>query len=530
MNSKESLNEKNKIVGPVQTLYGSVSGVAEKGVFYFKGIPFAKAPVGALRWQAPEAPEPWAGIRACDSYAPGALQIMDRNFWWAPEFYYDYAGGDMPVSEDCLYLNVVSPRVSPEAKLPVFIWFHGGAYTNGYTYEPEFEPSKLAAKGVVVVSAAYRLGPFGYLATPELSAASPSGTSGNYGLLDQIKSIEWVKKNIAPFGGDPEVITIGGQSAGAGSVTQIIASPLARGLFRRAILNSSFGAAETIRTRDQIYENSKNYLAKKGLQDLSAEALRALPWETFVNGDIPREEITGAGFGPYLDAYAITEHPRDYFFKEGALRGMDILYGSNSGEGNASFSLSSRNAFYAAAKESYGELYLKYQFEKLYPASDDFGATFEALRLRSEMQGTKHLVIAEILSRLNPSSRIYPYYFSHRPPYRESEIRWAWHSAELWYCFNSLRPVPEQRDWQEEDYKIAEDFSSYWANFMRRASPNGPGLTYWPRAAPEFCLFMELGDTFRLRKDFYGNTRLAARDAFMREYITERYHLPPAGK
>jgi para-nitrobenzyl esterase len=518
----------NRLIDPaeaVKTAYGPVLGIQEGGVLYFKGIPFAKPPVGSLRWQAPEDPEPWTEPLVCDTYAPMAPQIMEPNYWWAQEFYYDYFDKAAPISEDCLYLNVVVPSSPSRTALPVFLWFHGGASLNGYTYEPEFEPSKLAAKGVVVVSAAYRLGPFGYLATPELSAASPTGTSGNYGLLDQIKSIEWVKKNIAAFGGDSNNITIGGQSAGAGAVTQILRSPLAKGLFQRAIMNSSFGAFETIRTREQVYESGKNYLVKKNLQKLPAEELRALPMDVFFGPDIPRSEITGAGFGYYVDGYVLKENPVDYFLREGALEGMDLFFGSNSGEANAGFALSPADRIYAGAKESYGSLYDKYHFEKLYRGFDDLGATLESLRLRSELQGTRHLIIAEVLSRLNPKSRIYPYYFSHWTPYRESEIRWAWHSAELWYCFNSLRPIPEQRDWQPADYRIAEDFSSYWARFMAEGNPNGPNLPYWPALTPNSGAFMELGDTFRLRTNFYGGTKLAARDSFMREYILTRYGL-----
>ncbi|MDR3168139.1 MAG: carboxylesterase family protein [Treponema sp.] len=525
MTSTNNPNRTKELTEPVKTAYGPVLGIRENGVIYFKGIPFAKPPLGSLRWQAPEDPGSWTDPRVCDTYAPMAPQILDQDYWWAREFYYDYIDKPAPINEDCLYLNITIPQSVSQAKLPVLLWFHGGAFLNGYTYEPEFEPSKLAAKGVVVVSAAYRLGPFGYLATPELSAASPTGTSGNYGLLDQIKSIKWVKENIAAFGGDPDNITIGGQSAGAAAVTQILTSPLAKGLFRRALLNSGFGAFETLRTRDQIYESSKKYLTKKNLQNLSAEELRALPAEMFFNPDIPRSEITGAGFGLYLDGYVLQENPVDYFLKEGALQGIDLLFGSNSGEANAGFALSSGGAVNTAAKETYGDLYHKYHFEKLYQGFDDFGATLESLRLRSELQGTRHLIIAEVLSRLNPTSRFYPYYFSHWTPYRESEIRWAWHSAELWYCFNSLRPIPEQRDWQSADYRIAEDFSSYWAHFMREGNPNGPNLPYWPGVTPYSGAFMDLGDNFRLRTNFYGGTKLAARDGFMREYIITRYNL-----
>ncbi|GHU21237.1 carboxylic ester hydrolase [Spirochaetia bacterium] len=512
----------------VQTLYGLLEGTHINGITYFKGVPFAKPPVGELRWAAPQDPDPWTGVRAANEYAPMAPQVAETNDWWGPDFYYDYIDKPIPISEDCLYLNIVTPSLTGTEKLPVFVWFHGGAFMHGYSYEPEFEASKLAAKGVVVVTAAYRLGMFGYLATPELSAASSTGTSGNYALLDQIKSIEWVKKNIAAFGGDPENITIGGQSAGAVSVTNILTSPLAKGLFQRAIMSSIFDVFNTFQsfvTKERVYESSKKYLTEKGYENLSVEQLRALPTEAFIGPDTTRGDIYGRGFLAYLDDYVVTENPKDYFLKPGALNGIDLFFGSNSGESNASFAWSTISDINAAAKTTYGDLYDKYNFEKLYKGTDDIGATFESLRLRSELQGTRHLIIAEVLSKLNPDSNIYPYYFTHWTPYRESEIRWAWHSSELWYSFNSLRPIPEQRDWQPLDYKIANDFSSYWANFMKTGNPNGRNLPYWPAVKPDSSALMELGDTFKLRENFYNGTKLAPRDTFMREYLITSHNL-----
>ncbi|MEG1515996.1 MAG: carboxylesterase family protein, partial [Clostridia bacterium] len=305
----------------VATDKGQVSGVFENGVTYFKGIPFAKPPVGDLRWAEPQDAEAWEGVRACDAYAPMAMQILSTSDWWGSEFYYDWMSETPPMSEDCLYLNVVTPATKGDEKLPVLVWFHGGANMHGYSWEPEFEPSKLATKGVVVVSVEYRMGVFGWMTTKALSEATANGTSGNYGLMDQIQSLRWVKKNIAAFGGDPSRVTISGQSAGAGNCTSLLTSPLAQDLFQQAIMDSSFGALGTRPTQEQTQEKCEAYLEVKGYGKLSVEELRALPTEAFMNAETQKSEVYGRGFAPCLDGYVLTESPKDFFLKEGALTG-----------------------------------------------------------------------------------------------------------------------------------------------------------------------------------------------------------------
>jgi para-nitrobenzyl esterase len=514
-----ALGEEPSTITLAQTLYGPVSGVVENGVSHFRGVPFAKPPVGELRWQAPENPEPWTQTLVCDSFAPASMQIMETYDWWGPEFYYDWIDATLPASEDCLYLNIVTPAISTEEKLPVFIWFHGGASVHGYSFEPEFEASKLAAKGVIVVTAAYRLGLWGYMATPELSESSPLGVSGNYGLLDQIQSIRWIKENIEAFGGDPDNITIGGQSAGASAVTQILTSPLSKGLVQRAIINSSFGALGGLRTQEAIYQSSANYLEQHGFSGLSVEELRALPTSAFMTPEMTRAEADGSGWGTYLDGYALTMSPRDFYLSEGALEGIDVLFGSNSGEGNGSFGVQEQETIMANAKNAYGDLFDKYNFAELYKGTDDLGATLESVRLRSERGAIQHLVIAQVLRKLNPDSSFYPYFFTHWPPQREAEVRWAWHSAELWYFFNSMRFVPEQRDWTALDLSIGDSLSSYWANFMRAGDPNGAGLPYWPEVTRDEAYFMNLGDTFVPQNRLYEGAKKADRDEFMYESV-----------
>ena len=429
------------------------------------------------------------------------------------------------MSEDCLYLNVATPATTPDENRPVLVWFHGGASMHGYSYEPEFNPEELCKKGIIVVSVGYRLGVFGYLATKDLSTASPTGTSGNYALLDQIKSLEWVRKNIKAFGGDPARITIAGQSAGASAVCSLLSSPLATDLFDRAIMDSSFNALSRRSTLDQTETICEAYLTVKGYAGLSVAELRSLPTSAFMNESTPKSEVYGKGFTSIVDGYAITQNPIDFFIQKGALKGKNILFGANSGEGNAEFSIITKSIFMESAKKTYQELFDKYNFTELYKTTDDFAATMESLRLRSETGGTQNLIVAEMLKQLNPASNLYLYYFSHWPPGREAEIRWAWHSGELWYVFKSLRYIPQQRDWTELDFKIAQNCSYYWANFIATGNPNGGDLPYWPSTSLDNPVFMEWGDTFRLRSNFYGDTKKSARDELMREYIISSNNL-----
>ena len=217
---------------------GQVQGVKTtlRGVYVFKGVPFAAPPVGDLRWKAPQPVVPWEGVKVADTYGPGAVQAPhDSSNPWTSEFYWE----DPEFNEDCLYLNVWTPAPGqPETKLPVAMWIHGGAYTGGWGYEPEFDGKVWAQKGVVLVTINYRLGVFGFLTHPFLAEENPERVSGNYGILDQIAALKWIHENISAFGGDPENITIFGQSAGAGSVKTLVSSPLTGNLIKKAVIQS----------------------------------------------------------------------------------------------------------------------------------------------------------------------------------------------------------------------------------------------------------------------------------------------------
>lgn len=509
----------------VETAFGKISGIPGDGVTNYRGIPYAKPPVGALRWAAPEDPEKWDGVKACDTYGPIPMQIISTTDWFGDEFYYDWKNGKLPMSEDCLYLNVTVPDGPPGEKYPVLVWFHGGANMHGYSYKVEFEPDKLAAKGIIVVRVGYRLNLFGWLATDKLSESSPTKTSGNYGQLDQIKSLQWVKQNIAAFGGDPDRVTIAGQSSGSRCVTALVTSPLAKGLFHRAIMNSYFHAFTPLPTLKKMEQDGAAYLASKGYDKMSAEELRALPTEAFIGPDTKRPEIYNKGFGMCVDGYVLPKNSPDYFLNQDSLGGINLLFGSNSGEANASFKIQTREQLLEAAKKTYGALYDKYDYANLFKGTDDVGATIENLRLRSELGGWQTLLSGQVVGKLNPKSNLYAYYLTHWTPGREAEIRWAWHSSDLWYTFYSIRDIPEQRDWTELDHKVADYCSSYWANFVKTGDPNGPGVPYWAPVTEKTPVYMEWGDEFRLRTGFHTGTKRAKADAFMREYTIERFKL-----
>lgn len=505
-------------MGTVAVASGRLSGVFENGVTYYKGVPYAKPPVGNLRWAAPQDPAPWSGVRAADKYAPMAMQILSTDDLWGPEFYYDWFGKDPPMSEDCLYLNVVTPATTAGAHLPVLVFYHGGASMHGYSWEPEFEPSNLVKKGVVVVTVGYRLGVFGYLTTQALSEASPGRVSGNYGLLDQIKALEWVKKNIAAFGGDPDRVTLGGQSAGAGAVAAILQSPLAKGLFRGAILSWRDSFFQKRTTMAEAMPRSEAYLKEKGYGGMSVQQLRALPTSAFMSKTTPKSEVYGKGFGMNIDGYALAEQPVEYFMKRGAFNGINVIFGSNSGDRNDGFRFMTKDQVLAAVKRTYGSLADTYHYETLYRGVDDIGWTWEYFRLQNQQLATTNRVVAQVLQQLNPESRIYHEFFNRWPPGREAELRRSFHSSDLWYTFYSLRDVPQQRDWTPVDHEVADRYSSYWAHFVATGDPNGGTLPFWPRVSTETPVFLEIGDQFVLRTGFYAGTKQAARDDFMRDY------------
>lgn len=331
-------------VPQVLTESGAISGISERGLSVYKGVPFAAAPVGDLRWRAPAAVAPWTGIREADAFAAACMQ----------------EGVSMPgetpptVSEDCLYLNIWTPAKSAAEHLPVIVWIHGGGYRNGYAAMPLYWGDRLARKGVIVVTIAYRLGPLGFLALPELTRESPHRSSGNYGLMDQIAALEWVQRNIAGFGGDPRCVTIAGQSSGSISVSVLLASPRAKGLFQRAI-GESGGLFEPLQLAPSYLlgnpeQDGEKYVASLGVASL--EELRRLPAARLTGGG-----NAGGVTHPVIEPYLLPVAPYEAF-AAGRQNDVPLLIGSNAEEARSLTDVSHTTAatFAADIERSFGRL------------------------------------------------------------------------------------------------------------------------------------------------------------------------------
>ena len=498
-------------IGFVSTKYGKVQGVELEGKYagltLFKGIPYAAPPVGELRWRPPVSPEPWDDVRICDTYAKMAPQIFPPAEEFVPyglDFYYE---GYPDVSEDCLYLNICTGAQSPEEKRPVYMWYHGGGLSTGFTYEVEFNPEELTRKGIVVVMVAQRLNVFGYLSLPQLSEEQGC-ISGNYGLMDQMKALEWVRENIAAFGGDPDNITIGGQSGGTTKTCVMAALPSMQGKFRRIINESGLKWKLVLKSPEEVTRISQNYLKKLGIDpNISLDELRKIDAMALVDGsgDMPAEILWDGNLVPKA---SVSE-----MFEEN-LGKVDVLCGSNYGEGyplaDSQTQITNPQEFYENYREFLDDLYDKYDFEALYPVTEET-CWSTAMRLagigvtKNDRRGMgRNVMLSRVFgkkrAKLQPGSRVYAYFFSHVLPGRPedegtpraTEKLLAYHSSELWYTFASLREgIPPVRPWREEDYQVADMVSSYWVNFMTTGDVNGEGLPYWPAASDNYG-WMEL--------------------------------------
>ncbi len=476
------------INAPTLTESGQVSGVPgrDSSITVFKGIPFAAPPVGELRWKAPQASTAWQGVRTADQFGNTCPQLM-RNT----------ASG----SEDCLFLNVWTGANSAKEKRPVFVWIHGGRFIFGAGSQPLFDGEGLARKGVIVVTFNYRLGVFGFLATPELTQESGHNASGNYGLLDQIAALQWVSRNIAAFGGDPNRVTIAGQSAGAGSVLQLVNSPLTRGLFRGAIAESGAryandpdisGLATSYRLLNGAEADGVKYAEAHGAHSL--KELRALTMEQLLVGNNANDEAYSGKpppplFRPVVDGWVIAKNYRESM-ASGSVNRIPVITGNNLDESGASPQPNIKLADYQnTAKQKYGTL--AEEFLKLYPAATDAEAgqaTNAAARDSSRV--STFLWGAEWSKTTRRPA--YLYFWTHAPPGPDRDRRGAYHESEINYIFNNLYAT--DRPWADDDYRIAEIMSSYWANFTISGDPNGKQLVTWPVADAKSPIVMRLGN------------------------------------
>jgi para-nitrobenzyl esterase len=470
---------------PVRTQSGLVQGATEAGIAVYKGIPFAAPPLGDLRWRAPQQPVAWTGVRDATKFAPACTQVPVVN----PTFGMDA----VTTNEDCLYLNVWTPAKSPNDRLAVMVWIYGGGFTIGGTSMATYNGANLAKKGVLVVSVAYRLGAFGFMAHPQLTAEQ-GGHSGNYGLLDQIAGLQWVKRNIAAFGGDPSRVTIFGESAGGISVSMLAASPLAKGLFHGAISESGGNFAPQRQANeggeymDSLATSEKNgvaLLAKLGAASIAdarkrsaAEVLKSSPSAL-------------GGSWPIFDGYVLLGDQYK-LYEAGRYNDAPVLIGTNSDEGALFVPFIAAANYQSTIRSDYGEYADK--ILAAYPAGSDAQALRSARDLfRDTVFAWPTWVWARLQSKTG-KGKAYVYYFSHRPPYPADPQFKSWgaaHGGEIAYIFgNFIAAMPATA----ADRGVSEEMSSYWVNFAKTGDPAGTGLPHWPAFTAANAQVMNLND------------------------------------
>jgi para-nitrobenzyl esterase len=447
---------------------GAIVGVRKGAIVTYAGVPYAAAAVGDLRWREPRPVRPWTGVRPARDFAPACMQSGVSMPGEPPS----------PVSEDCLYLNVWAPA-APGPPHPVMVFFPGGGFTNGSTSIPLYRGDQLASKGVVVVTVAYRLGPLGFLALPALTRESPQASSGNYGLLDQIAALRWVQRNIAALGGDPARVTIFGQSAGATSVSVLMASPLAKGLFQRAI-GESGGLFEPLQLAPrfrlkQAEADGLAYAATLGATSL--DALRRLPASRFAGPG------AAAVSHAVIDPYVLPLSPADAF-AQGRQNDVPLLVGSNQDEARSLIAVGDVRAatFAADIARQWGPL--PPSILAAYPHGTDAQARQARLDFERDLRFGWDVWAWARLQAATGHSPAYLYRFTREPPFRPGSAQAGWgasHFADLWYVFDHLDP--KTAAWTAADRDLAEVMTGYWIRFAATGDPNGSGRPRWPRFA-----------------------------------------------
>ena len=458
---------------------GLVQGTSDSGITVFKGIPFAAPPVDDLRWRAPQPVSKWDTVLQADTFAPGPIQ------GWNPP---------SGKSEDCLYLNIWTPAKYSNDRIPVLVWIYGGGFNGGSTAEPNYNGEHLARKGVVLVSIAYRVGHLGFLAHPELSAESPNHVSGNYGLLDMIAGLQWVQKNIAAFGGDPNKVTIFGESAGGIAVSMLCASPLAKGLFHGAISQSggSFGPprpttypGENMKRLPDAEEDGLAYAKSAGVSSIAE--LR----------NIAADSLPKGGFGkgmawPIIDGWVI---PDDQYklYEAGRFNDTPILVGYNSDEGASFTRTKEPKVFIDNVRERYG--HFAEQLLKAYPVGSETIPKTARDLARDAAFGWHTWSWARLQSKMG-KSKVFYYYFDQHPDYPEDSPRAGYgspHGQDVAYVFRNLNASDPRTT--KTDLEISEAMATYWTNFARYGHPNGENVPKWPAFSDDYPVVMYFNQT-----------------------------------
>jgi para-nitrobenzyl esterase len=469
----------------VPTADGLVSGVPslDAQIVSFRGIPYAAPPVGPLRWRPPRPVTPWKGIRPADQFSASCVQHTPEQFLpWTPVFMTHRS-----VSEDCLYLNVWTPHASATADLPVIVFIHGGAFNSGAGSIRIYNGANLARTGLIVVTINYRVGIFGFFASPQLTAESQHHSSGNYGLLDQIAALRWVRRNIRSFGGDPGRITIWGQSAGAMSVEVLTLSPLAAGLFDRAQADSGIAGPgfpfPDLRTAEA---EGMKYADRLGAHSL--EELRAIPAAKL----LPPANDDEDQFRPNIDGWVLPASLAD-LTANGSGSHVPLITGWQASDWLLGLPrVDTVQAYQDLARRLYGTM--AREFLRLYPASAaDQAEAMESLS--SEHRDRVSMLLWAVLRDKSSSAHdpqpIYTYYFDRAIPWPQHPEYGAFHSGELPYFFRNLDLM--NRPWQPVDDKVAGEVSAYLRNFATNGDPNGADLPHWPKIAPDSAITMQLG-------------------------------------
>ncbi len=443
----------------VKTQYGDVEGVscADGAYSVFKGIPYAKPPVGELRYLAPQKPDAWEGVRLCSEFSPAPMQVR-------------MGGRDLDMSEDCLYLNVFTPAQTGEEKLPVMFWIYGGVFSFGYAHEATYDGAALCAKDCILVTINYRVNVFGFFNTPEIEARN--GGPRCCGILDQIAALQWVKDNIAAFGGDPDRVMIFGQSAGGVSTRMLLCSPLTKGMFSRAVAHSGGGLNEAdvcrsaadftdmcVRTLEHVGWTMEDMMTRPA-QEIFDTMMPAVS-ETMADGDLKY-------FQPFIDGYALTDVAGVNIYNGNYHDDVAVMCGTVAGD---SWMFTRKVREELAGNNNY----------------------FKAFALSPSVAWGRHNVktgcdpiYSYYMDRKQPPRKI-GYYSHGEPPFGADTP----HACELAYIFGTLR---DER-FTDYDYALAETLRAYWTNFAKTGDPNGEGLPQWPLFTAETPLTMHFGET-----------------------------------
>lgn len=481
---------------PVRTQSGSVQGVPEGDVLAFKGIAFAKPPVGDLRWRAPQAPAPWKGVRRADRYGPDCMQIPYKA---------DAAPLGVKPSEDCLYLNVWTPAEPSSEKRPVMVWIYGGGFVNGGSSPPVYAGTKFAESGIVFVSFNYRLGRFGFFAHPALTREANGAPHGNYAILDQIAALEWVKANIAAFGGDPGNVTIFGESAGGMSVHALATTPLAKGLFHKAIVLSGGGRdlMGPLRTAAEAEATGLEFARGKGVtgtDGASLKALRALPAESVMDGLNLMSLFSTTNFTALFADGAVVRTSVDNAYENGDGAPVPMIIGANSADGFF---------FGGSIDEAYAPLGpARANAEKVYDPRGKRDAMQIGVAVSADLlflEPARH--VTRIISR--KGRPVYTYRFGYVPDYLRTAQPGAFHASELPFVFDTVEARHGEKT-SEGDRAAARLIHDYWVNFAKSGIPSSTGGGAWSPydpAADNIMIFDEDGarqeaDPIRARLDF----------------------------